>query len=147
MKKLLIIFSILISFILGGAMSYFYCNNENNKKTVFAPPRDEIFIIDKTNFNTYSKSLLIAINKCAKEEKRLDIKSEHDLINYIDIYFGADFKTIMKDMTKEQKGIADDIRLTSLNLTYLLEAIQDKNVNDINVQHRILTDLLTPYKL
>jgi len=147
MKKILVVFAILVAFISGGLTTHYYDKINNKPIPVAKVVKAEIFTIDKTSFDTYSKTLLVAINKCSKEEKRLDVKAEHDLINYIDIYFGADFKNIMKDMTEEQKNTADDVRLTSLNLTYLLEAIQDNDKKGIEVQHKILIDLLIPYKL
>lgn len=136
MKKILIALIILIAFASGGLTNY-YCNKKPVAKT-------EIFVIDKTNFDTYSKTLLKAISKCVKEEKRLDIKAEHDLQIYIGSYHNGDFSP---NLTKKQKYIADDVWLTSLNLMYLLEAIQDNNKKDIKIQHKILTDLLMPYKL
>lgn len=149
MKKVLVVFIILVAFVAGGLTTYFYYYNKNNAKitSTVSVAKDETFNIDKTNFDTYSKTLLTAISKCAKDEKRLDVRSENELQTYLGIYHGETFYTNINKLTKAQQDIADDVWLTSSSLTGLLEAIQDGNTKDIAVQHKILADLLSPYKL
>jgi hypothetical protein len=152
MKKLLIAFGILVAFIAGGFTNYYY-NGITKKATtekvvpVVQKGNTEIFKIDKTNFDTYSKTLLAAISKCVKEEKRLDVKSESDLRIFIECYHNDNFYTANNKMTSEQKDISGHIWVTSLNLDILLEAIQDNNLKSIEVQRKVLKDLLVSYNL
>lgn len=103
--------------------------------------------IDKTTFETYSKTLLIAMDKSVKEEKSLDVKIENDLKIYIDKYNNEINRVNADKITDEQKYIADDVWLTSLNLKYLLEAVKNKDSKNIKIQHKMLTDILSPYNL
>ncbi|MDF2802355.1 MAG: hypothetical protein K0S61_2258 [Anaerocolumna sp.] len=141
MKKIII--SILSIFLLASVATSCGLNSKNTNSDV-NKPKEEKIVIDKSNFDSYSTTLLKAINHSFKKGKDLDGPTKNDIEEYLTKYHGDDFYT-NKSLSTDYKNKVDDVFLTSINLKSFFEAKQSKDTEKIATQQKILTELLNKY--
>lgn len=151
MKRILIILCILLTFMLGAGVSYLYFNKSNIKQVVQTVPKtvtkkDVPIKIDKSNFDTFSKTLLSAINQAYKNETGLDYLTDEDLHEYLNSYRGSNYFTSQNQMDTKEKDICDDVFLTSINLRNLIQSKEKHDNKNIQIQKNILSYLFSKYK-
>lgn len=120
-------------------------SNTNSKDISISKSKEEKIIIDKSNLDSYSTTLLKSINYSYKKQKELDLTTKNDLTEYLNKYHGEDFYK-NNTLTAKEKDQIDDVFLTSLGLKYLLEAKQSNDNEKVKIQQKVLSDLLEKYE-